>query len=171
MHLWGWFAQVHMYAHEQTHTHTQMHSHTNRCTHAHTLAHTHTHARTNTHTHTHARTHAHALAHTYTHAIKHTHTHTHTHTYTHTHTSPAYPVVWEVFVHNLSHLGLLVQENVWLKVEDDIQHGCLCCQCCWSVLRLRVGWDLVVHIVRPQTPNHHVDIFCIDWNSPEKRWR
>ena len=86
MHLWGWFAQVHMYAHEQTHTHTQMHSHTNRCTHAHTLAHTHTHARTNTHTHTHARTHAHALAHTYTHAIKHTYTHTHTHTHIHTHT-------------------------------------------------------------------------------------
>lgn len=59
-----------------------------------------------------------------------------------------YPVIWEVFVHNLSHFGLLVVKDFRIKVEDDVEHAGLCGQGGGAVLREGVGRDLVVDVVR-----------------------
>lgn len=59
-----------------------------------------------------------------------------------------YPVIWEVFVHNLSHFGLLVVKDFRIKVEDDVEHAGLCGQGGGAVLGEGVGRDLVVDVVR-----------------------
>ena len=53
--------------------------------------------------------------------------------------SLSYPVVGEVFVHDLSHLSLLSVEDVRSEVEDDVQHGCLRGQRRATVLGVGVG--------------------------------
>lgn len=47
---------------------------------------------------------------------------------------PSYPVVREIFVHYLPHLGLLCVQYGGAEVEANIQHGCLIGQCCAAVL-------------------------------------
>lgn len=59
-----------------------------------------------------------------------------------------YPVIWEVFVHNLSHFGLLVVKDFRIKVQDDVEHAGLCSQGGGAVLGEGVGRDLVVDVVR-----------------------
>lgn len=59
-----------------------------------------------------------------------------------------YPVIWEVFVHYLSHFGLLVMKDFRIKVEDDVEHAGLCGQGGGAVLGEGVGRDLVVDVVR-----------------------
>lgn len=54
-------------------------------------------------------------------------------------TFKSYPVIREVFVHNLPHFSLLILQNVWRKKQNDIQHGCLGCQSCAAMLRQRVS--------------------------------
>ena len=56
----------------------------------------------------------------------------------------SYPVVGEVFINDLSHLSLLVIQNVWSKVENHVEHARLCCQRCAAVLWGWVGCDLHV---------------------------
>ena len=50
---------------------------------------------------------------------------------------PPHPVVWEVLVDNLPHLGLLGVQDVRREVENDVEHGRLRRQC--SAAMLRVG--------------------------------
>ena len=54
----------------------------------------------------------------------------------------AHPVVREVLVYDLPHLGLLVVEDVGSKVEDDVEHAGLGCQGGTAVLGVGVGRDL-----------------------------
>lgn len=58
-----------------------------------------------------------------------------------------YPVIWEMFVHNLSHFGLLVVKDFRIKVQDDVEHAGLCSQGGGAVLGEGVGRDLVVDVV------------------------
>ena len=53
-----------------------------------------------------------------------------------------HPVIGEVFVDNLPHLGLLCVQDVWGKVEDDVQHAGLGGQGGAAVLRVGEGRDL-----------------------------
>lgn len=53
-----------------------------------------------------------------------------------------------MFVHNLSHFGLLVVKDFRIKVEDDVEHAGLCGQGGGAVLGEGVGRDLVVDVVR-----------------------
>lgn len=46
----------------------------------------------------------------------------------------SYPVVREVLVHYLPHLGLLGVQYRGAEVEADIQHGCLVSQRCATML-------------------------------------
>ena len=46
----------------------------------------------------------------------------------------SYPVIREVFVHNLSHFSLLVLKDVRGKKQDDVQHRCLGGKSCAAVL-------------------------------------
>lgn len=55
----------------------------------------------------------------------------------------AHPVVREVFVHYLPHLGLLGVQYGGAEVEAHIQHGCLISQSCAPVLRQRVRRHLI----------------------------
>lgn len=50
----------------------------------------------------------------------------------------SYPVVREVFVHYLPHLGLLGVQYGGAEVEADIQHVCLVSQRCTTMLWQRV---------------------------------
>ena len=79
---------------------------------------------------------------THTHTKKHTCFHSNTHNNTTINICKSYPVIREVFVHNLPHFSLLVLQNVWCKKQNDVQHGCLSRQSCASMLRQRVSWDL-----------------------------
>lgn len=45
-----------------------------------------------------------------------------------------YPVIGEVFVHDLPHLGLLGLQYGGAEVEADVEHGCLVGQGCATML-------------------------------------
>jgi hypothetical protein len=46
-----------------------------------------------------------------------------------------HPVVGEVLVHDLSHLCLLTVQNLWSKVEYDVEHAGLCGQSSATMVR------------------------------------
>lgn len=54
----------------------------------------------------------------------------------------SYPVVREVFVDNLSHLGLLCDQDARGEVQADVEHGCLIGQSGAAVFRKWVGRHL-----------------------------
>lgn len=108
----------------------------------------------------------------------------------------SYPIIREVFVHNLSHFSLLVLQNIWCKKQDDIQHGGLGSQGCTAMFWQGVSWDLkdqekyksrvnkvsikknwwygtlnlltnlIVDIIRPQTANEHIHKWIRERDSP-----
>ena len=52
------------------------------------------------------------------------------------------PIIWKVFIHDLSHLCLMGVKNGRFKVENDVEHGGLGRQGRAAVLRQRVRRDL-----------------------------
>ena len=53
-----------------------------------------------------------------------------------------HPVVGEVLIHDFSHLCLLTVQNLWGKVENDVEHAGLRGQSSAPVVRARVLRDL-----------------------------
>lgn len=58
-----------------------------------------------------------------------------------------HPIVWEVFVDNLSHLCILIFKDLWHKAKQDEDDLSLLGKSDRSVLWVRVGGKLAIDIV------------------------
>lgn len=57
------------------------------------------------------------------------------------------PVIWEMLVHDFSHLSVFSLQNLWSEGEKDKDDRSLLCKCDGSMFRIRIGWELIVEVI------------------------
>ena len=75
-----------------------------------------------------------------------------------------------MLVHNFSHLGLMVVQDVWWEVQNDIQHGGLRGQSSAPVLGKRIRRNLIVYIIWAQSSDDYIDKLSAYWYPSTTQW-
>lgn len=57
------------------------------------------------------------------------------------------PVIWEVLVHDFSHLGVFGVQDLWSEGKEHEDNRSLLSKCDRSVLGIRIGSELVVDVI------------------------
>ena len=58
-----------------------------------------------------------------------------------------HPIIWEMLVHYLSHLGHFLVKDLRYEAKQDEDDGGLLSESYGPMLSVRIGWQLVVNII------------------------